>query len=212
MAADNCNSRRRPQRTSRSAARWPAARPRHLVRHPRLGLGTAVNTANIARANLATQFDDVLTRIDQVAADAGFNGVNFLTGSSSRDQFQRDRNLKPRHQRLAGDIRRAGSRPSTNHFEFNTDINTAVNNISVALDSLKSIATTIGSMSTIMQTRIDFNKSMINTLGDGADALTISDFNEDGARLLALQTRQQLAITSLRLSSNNDNAVLRLFG
>ena len=48
--------------------------------------------------------------------------------------------------------------------------------------------------------------------GDGADALTIGDSNEDGARLLALQTRQQLAITSLRLSSSNDNAVLRLFG
>jgi hypothetical protein len=63
-----------------------------------------------------------------------------------------------------------------------------------------------------MQTRVDFNKSMINTLGDGADALTIGDSNEDGARLLALQTRQQLAITSLRLSSSNDNAVLRLFG
>jgi flagellin len=42
--------------------------------------------------------------------------------------------------------------------------------------------------------------------------LTIGDPNEDGARLLALQTRQQLAITSLKLSSSNDNAVLRLFG
>ena len=46
----------------------------------------------------------------------------------------------------------------------------------------------------------------------GADALTISDTNEDSAKLLALQTRQQMATTSLRLSSNNDNAVLRLFG
>jgi hypothetical protein len=63
-----------------------------------------------------------------------------------------------------------------------------------------------------MQTRMDFNKSMINTLGAGADALTISDVNEDSAKLLALQTRQQIAATSLMLSSNNDNSVLRLFG
>jgi len=87
-----------------------------------------------------------------------------------------------------------------------------VSNISGALNSLKTIATTIGSMSTIMQTRMDFNKSMINTLGAGADALTISDVNEDSAKLLALQTRQQIAATSLMLSSNNDNSVLRLFG
>jgi len=53
---------------------------------------------------------------------------------------------------------------------------------------------------------------MINTLGAGADALTISDVNEDSAKLLALQTRQQIAATSLMLSSNNDNSVLRLFG
>ncbi len=87
-----------------------------------------------------------------------------------------------------------------------------MSNISVALGSLKAIATTIGSMSTIMQTRIDFNKSMINTLGAGAEALTINDVNEDSAKLLALQTRQQIAATSLMLSSNNDNSVLRLFG
>jgi hypothetical protein len=67
-------------------------------------------------------------------------------------------------------------------------------------------------MSTIMQTRMDFNKSMINTLGAGAEALTISDTNEDSAKLLALQTRQQMAATSLMLSSNNDSSVLRLFG
>ena len=177
-----------------------------------LDVGTATNTANIARANLATQFDDVLTRIDQVAADAGFNGVNFLTGSSSRISFNENGTSSLVINGSPATSAALGVAHSTNHFEFNTDINTAVNNISVALNSLKSIATTIGSMSTIMQTRVDFNKSMINTLGDGADALTIGDSNEDGARLLALQTRQQLAITSLRLSSSNDNAVLRLFG
>jgi flagellin len=177
-----------------------------------LDVGTAINTANIARANLATQFDDVLTRIDQVAADASFNGVNFLTGSSSRINFNENGTSSLVINGSPATSAALGVAHSTNHFEFNTDINTAVNNISAALNSLKSIATTIGSMSTIMQTRVDFNKSMINTLGDGADALTIGDSNEDGARLLALQTRQQLAITSLRLSSSNDNAVLRLFG
>jgi flagellin len=177
-----------------------------------LDAGTAVNTANIARANLATQFDDVLARINEVAADAGFNGVNFLTGSSSTINFNEAGTSSLVISGSPATSSALGVAASTNYFEFNTDVDTALNHISNALNSLKSIATTIGSMSAIMQTRMDFNKSMINTLGAGAEALTISDTNEDSAKLLALQTRRQMASTSLRLSSNNDNAVLRLFG
>jgi len=177
-----------------------------------LDVGTAYNTANIARANLATQFDDVLSRINEVAADAGFNGVNFLTGSSSRINFKETGTSSLVISGSPATTSALAVAASTNHFEFNTDVDTAVSNISGALGSLKAIATTIGSMSTIMQTRIDFNKSMINTLGAGAETLTINDVNEDSAKLLALQTRQQMAATSLTLSSNNDSAVLRLFG
>jgi flagellin len=177
-----------------------------------LDVGTAYNTANTARANLAAQFDGVLSRIDEVAADAGFNGVNFLTGSSSKISFNETGTSSLVINGSPATSSALGVAASTNHFEFNTDVNTALNNIASALNSLRSIATTIGSMSTIMQTRMDFNKAMINTLGAGADALTLTDTNEDGAKLLALQTRQQMATTSLRLSSNNDNAVLRLFG
>ena len=35
---------------------------------------------------------------------------------------------------------------------------------------------------------------MINTLQTGADDLTLADANEEGANMLALQTRQQLSI------------------
>jgi len=177
-----------------------------------LDVGTAVNTANIARANLAAQFDDVLARIDQTAGDAGFNGVNFLTGASSTITFNERGTSSLVISGSPATSSALGVALSTNHFEFNTDIDAAVNNISAALGSLKSIATTVGSMATIMQARMDFNKSLINTLGAGAEALTISDINEDSAKLLALQTRQQMAATSLMLSSSNDNAVLRLFG
>ena len=177
-----------------------------------LDVGTSYNTANIARSNLATQFDDVLSRIDQVAADAGFNGVNFLTGQSSTINFNENGTSSLTISGSSATSSALGATASTNHFEFNTDVNTAVSKIATALNSLKSIATNIGSMSTIMQTRMDFNKSMINTLGAGAEALTLSDTNEDGAKLLALQTRRQMATTSMRLSSSNDNAVLRLFG
>ena len=53
---------------------------------------------------------------------------------------------------------------------------------------------------------------MITTLQTGADNLVLADTNEEGANLLALQTRQQLSTTALSLAAQADQAVLRLFG
>ena len=40
---------------------------------------------------------------------------------------------------------------------------------------------------------------------------TDADLNEEGANLLALQTRQQLGVTALSLASQSQQSVLRLF-
>ena len=52
---------------------------------------------------------------------------------------------------------------------------------------------------------------MINVLTEGADDLTLADMNEESANMLALQTRQQLAINALSLSSQASQSVLSLF-
>ena len=48
-------------------------------------------------------------------------------------------------------------------------------------------------------------------LEEGADKLTLADMNEESANMLALQTRQQLAINSLSLASQAAQGILRLF-
>ena len=63
-----------------------------------------------------------------------------------------------------------------------------------------------------MQTRQDFTKNLINTLQTGADSLVLADSNEEGANMLALQTRQSLSTTALSLANQAGQAVLRLFG
>jgi len=44
-----------------------------------------------------------------------------------------------------------------------------------------------------------------------SDKLVLADNNEEGAKLLALQTQQQLGITSLSLASQAQQSVLSLF-
>jgi flagellin-like hook-associated protein FlgL len=83
--------------------------------------------------------------------------------------------------------------------------------LSAALTTLRSQASEFGNSLAVVQTRQDFTKMMINTLQIGADRLVLADSNEEGANMLALQTRQQLSTTALALSSQADQAVLRLF-
>jgi flagellin-like hook-associated protein FlgL len=87
-----------------------------------------------------------------------------------------------------------------------------VSSLTEALDLLRAQASTFGTALTIVQDRQNFTKSFIGMLNQGSDMLTVADTNEEGANLLALQTRQQLSITALSLATQADQSVLRLFG
>ena len=52
---------------------------------------------------------------------------------------------------------------------------------------------------------------MVNTLETGAAQLTLADTNEEGANLLALQTRQSLGTTALSIAAQAEQNVLQLF-
>jgi flagellin-like hook-associated protein FlgL len=101
---------------------------------------------------------------------------------------------------------------ATGNWATASDIGTATTDLSKALTTLRAQSQTFGSNLSTVQIRQDFTKSMINTLQVGSDALTLADTNEEGANLLALQTRQQLSTTALSLASQSSQAVLRLFG
>jgi flagellin-like hook-associated protein FlgL len=80
-----------------------------------------------------------------------------------------------------------------------------------ALDTVRNFGTTIANSLSIIQTRRDFTESTISTWKAGAGDLVNADQNEEGANLLALQTRQQLGVTALSLAAQSQQSVLRLF-
>ena len=45
------------------------------------------------RSSLATQYGAILTQIDQLAGDSGYNGTNLLSGNSPHVDAQRDRHV-----------------------------------------------------------------------------------------------------------------------
>ena len=90
-------------------------------------------------------------------------------------------------------------------------IDTASDDLTAALTTLRSEAQTLSANLSTVQIRQDFTKATINTLQNGSAALTLANSNQEGANLLALQTRQQLSTTALSLSAQADQNVLRLF-
>ena len=149
-------------------------------------------------------------------ADSGFNGINLLDSANSRPDGHPERNRHlVGHRRRRVDFTSAGDlaiAAAANNWAATADITAASTDLTAALTTLRSQAQSFGSNLSTVQIRQDFTKAMINTLQTGADALTLADSNEEGANLLALQTRQQLSTTALSLASQASQAVLRLFG
>lgn len=96
-------------------------------------------------------------------------------------------------------------------FDTDSQIQTTLTDLTDALSSLRSQASTFGTNLTVVENRQRFTNAMISTLQEGAGKLVLADTNQEGANLLALQTRQQLASTSLSFASQADQNVLRLF-
>jgi flagellin len=167
------------------------------------------------RSDLATQFGDLLTQIDELAADASFNGVNLLDGDDLTVNFNEDASsqlvITGVDATTAGDLAIAAA---ANAWVADADIQAALDDITAAdtgLGWLRTQAQVFGSNLTVVQARQDFTKNLINVLQVGADNLVLADVNEESANMLALQTRQQLSTVALSLASQADQAVLRLF-
>jgi flagellin-like hook-associated protein FlgL len=175
------------------------------------GSTAAPTFTNSTRDTLAKQFDDLRTQIDQLSRDAGYNGINLLNGDSLKVQFNEKNTSSLTIAGVTFDSLGLGIKASTGKFQADSDINTALTNLTNAVSSLRSQASTFGSNLSVVQARQDFTKDFIDTLETGADQLVLADQNEEAAKLLTLNTRQQLSQTALSLASQADQGVLRLF-
>lgn len=95
---------------------------------------------------------------------------------------------------------------------FNGMADAAISRLDETISNLRSKAATMANNVAIMQVRSDFTGEYITSLESGAGKLTVADLNEEGANLLALQTRQQLGIQALSFAGQSEQSILRLFG
>jgi flagellin len=173
------------------------------------------------RASFASEYNGLLGQIEDMAKDSNYKGKNLLGGDNLKVIFNEKSGDDQNSLSISGvDLTTSStglslSDLSTGDWAAGTDgdsnIQGSIDKLNNALNTLRNQASTFGTNLTVVQNRQTFTKNMVNTLQEGADALVNADQNEEGAKLLALQTQQSLASNAMSMAVQSDQNVLRLF-
>lgn len=177
------------------------------------GLASSAMATNdtLSQLTYESQFLQIQSQITTLASDSGYRGTNLLTDGTLSIEFSQktgDANLT-----VNGFAADASTLGVTSAAGWDTVANAtqALANMDAALTTLRTKSSTLAANLAVITTRQSFTDSMISTLQTGSDNLTLADMNEEGANMLALQTRQSLGTTALSLSSQAAQSVLKLF-
>ncbi len=182
----------------------------------KLGIGGSrkagdASAVTAERTSYAKQFNQILEQIDAMANDAGYKGVNLLQENNLKVIFNEDRSSMIEIKGVDASSKGLGIAQAQNDWQKDSNIEAAISSIEDAIAKLRTIASDFGNNYSVVQSREEFTDNLINVLTEGADKLVLADMNEESANMLALQTRQQLAINSLSLASQAAQSVLKLF-
>src|SRR6266700_3785314 len=178
-----------------------------------VSLNVATSTGNsTTRGTLQSNYNALLTQLDQLAGDASYKGVNLLNGDNLAVIFNENSTSSLTIQGVTFNSAGLGLFSiSGTGFQANGNINNTITSINTAISSVQAQTETLGTNASTIQIRQDFTKNLINTLQTGSDNLVLADQNLESANLLTLQTRQQLSISALSISNQTQQAVLKLF-
>jgi flagellin-like hook-associated protein FlgL len=156
------------------------------------------------RANLVSQYNNVIQQITTTAQDSSFNGIKLTFNETGKSTLT--------IQGVTFDAAGLGLAPLAAGTDFldSGSANATIAKISSASNALRTEASTLGSNLSIVQIRQDFSKNLINVLQTGSANLTLADTNEEAANSQALSTRQSIAVSALALANQSQASVLQL--
>ena len=168
--------------------------------------------AQTSRANLVSQYNNILNQIDTTAQDSSFNGVNLLNGDQLKLVFDETGKSSLNITGVTYNSKGLGLAALTVGVDFidNAAANRVLTNLNAASSTLRSEASSLGSNLSVVQIRQDFNKNLINVLQTGSSNLTLADTNVEAANSQALSTRQSIAVSALSLANQSQQSVLQL--
>ncbi|MDP1993334.1 MAG: flagellin [Syntrophales bacterium] len=172
-----------------------------------------------------SQYNEVLDQIDDLSEDSGYGGVNLLGGTTQQLEVVFDEDGESKITLTGFDASTTGlslTNAASASFYTGTDlagdfavttsgINALITELDDAKNTLRTKAKTFSTQLSVVEARNDFTSNMITTLEDGSANLVNADTTKEGVNLTTLQTKQQLAISSLSIANSASQAVLSLF-
>jgi len=199
------------------------------------GIVNSVRTADqTTRAALSKQFADLATQITTGVQDASYQGLHLVDNSTAKltvyfnEGTSASLTVKATNLKQSKLISAAPGATSvivsqlmkivaggfSNVSAAGVSVATALNNVASGLDKaiskVRSVSAQLGGNVTFLQTRIDFTNNYINTMQEGSGKLTLADLNNEGANLVALQTRQHIGVQSLSIAGQQQQSILSL--
>jgi len=192
-------------------------------------LNSAKTETTAQRKAAGSQFSTLAQQFNTLLNDASYQGLDLVNSSSASLTIQFS-NATASKLTVAGQnllysvIVTAGKISKVSNAAANlvsggfstvsnktSRFDTAFQALQTAIGKVQAAAQSIGGNVTFLQTRLDFTSQYIVTLKGGASKLTVADVNLESTNLVTLQTRQALAIQSLSIATQSEQAVLRLF-
>lgn len=150
-------------------------------------------------------YNKLRSQIDQLVLDASYRGINLLNDEDTEVLFNEDGSTGIE---LNGeDFTTDGLGLLNLEFDSEDNMRQILDSITKARARVRAFGSTLQTKITVLQTREDFTQKLINNHNTGSDDLAVADQNEEGANLLALQTRLSLATTSLSIGAQNNRAI-----
>jgi flagellin len=177
---------------------------------------TAVAGTSSTITTLQSNYNGLLTQINQLASDSSYNGVNLLTGDNLTIDFNPTGTSSLTIEGVNFNASGLGlstiSGSGSTSFQSASTLSSTVTDLNSAITQVQSQTETFGTNSAVISTRQTFETNLINTLQTGASNLVVADQNLESTDLLTEQTQQQLEISALSIANQANQSVLKLFG
>jgi flagellin-like hook-associated protein FlgL len=167
---------------------------------------------------LQTQYNDLRTQVDLLAGDASYQGLNLIAGTGSNLDIEFSNDTASVLSIASLDVTTGSLGLAVTSLvslsvasTLATKVDDALAEIDLATGTLRGTAQALGSNIALLQTRLDFTENYVNALEGGSAKLVLADITEEGANLVALQTRQQLGFSALAFAGQSEQSVLSLF-
>lgn len=170
------------------------------------------------QSRLADEFNGLLDQMQTAVADASIEDKNLLMGNGNDLTVIFDETESAKLHVKAVDYSNIFApeglnlSKATNGFSTEAERNELTERIDAALKKIEADLGNFAQAKNLIEDREQFSKTLAGVFLNAGNELTVANLDDEGAKLLALQTRQQIALEAQSFSNNADRDILRLFG